>query len=82
MSWADLSEVRVHTTADGPFAEDVFFVLVGREGGCVVPQGAAPAGLLERLQALPGFNNEALIEAMQSTGENDFICWQSGHPGS
>jgi hypothetical protein len=43
VAWDDLEEVCVLTTADGPFAEDVFFVLAGRGGGCVVPQGARRA---------------------------------------
>jgi len=77
VTWAELTEVRIHTTAGGPFAEDVFFVLVGSDGGCVVPQGEVPAGFLERLQALPGFDNEALIAAMSSTSENDFLCWSA-----
>ena len=41
VAWEELLQVVVLTTAGGPFAEDVFFVLAGRGGsGCVVPQGA------------------------------------------
>jgi hypothetical protein len=32
LSWIDLAEVRVITNADGPFAEDVFFVLTAADG--------------------------------------------------
>ena len=39
--WDDLHGVLLQTTSDGPFAPDVFWILVGRLGGCVVPQGAA-----------------------------------------
>jgi hypothetical protein len=78
VAWDDLQEVVVLTTADGPFAEDVFFVLAGRDGtGCVVPQGAPESGeLLERLQRLPGFDNEAFIRAMSSTEDARFVCWR------
>jgi hypothetical protein len=78
VSWDDLQEVGVLTTGDGPFGEDFLFVLVGRNGtGCVIPQGApeSPA-LLERLQRLPGFDNEALIQATCSTDEAKFVCWR------
>ena len=52
VSWDDLQEVRIRTTSAGPMAEDVFFVLEDRSGECVVPQGFAPAGFVERLQGL------------------------------
>ena len=78
VAWGDLMEVSVVTTGDGPFAEDVFFVLAGRDGsGCVVPQGAPESTpLLERLQRLPGFDNETLIRAMSSTRDTSFVCWR------
>jgi hypothetical protein len=73
--WNELQQVGVMTTADGPFDEDVFFVLEGGEHGCVVPQGFAPEDLLPRLQALPGFDNEQFIAAMSSTEQAMFACW-------
>jgi hypothetical protein len=78
VSWYGLREVAVLTTSDGPFAEDVFFVLAGQDGtGCVVPQGAPESTqLLERLQRLPAFDNDALIRAMSSTGNATFVCWR------
>src|SRR5262245_31341211 len=78
VAWDDLEEMFVLTTADGPFAEDVFFVLVGRAGnGCVVPQSAPESTpLLERLQRLPGFDNETFIRAMASCEDARFVCWR------
>ena len=77
VGWADLQKVEVVTTRDGPFAPDVFWVLHGTDSGCAVPQGATgDSQLLERLQALPGFNNRAFIEAMSSTSDRRFLCWQ------
>jgi hypothetical protein len=32
--------------------------------------------MLEKIQQLPGFDNEAVIKAMTSTTNNRFICWQ------
>src|SRR5262249_62063099 len=77
-AWADREGVCVLTTADGPFAEDVYFVLAGKgTSGCVVPQSAPESGqLLERLQRLPGFDNEAFIRAMSSTDDARFVCWR------
>jgi hypothetical protein len=77
VGWADLQKVEVVTTGDGPFAPDVFWVLHGTDGGCAVPQGATgDTQLLERLQTLPGFDNRAFIEAMSSTSDRRFLCWQ------
>lgn len=78
VTWSDLALVEIRTTSDGPFAEDVFWVMHGRSGaGVVVPSSTAPDDLLRRLQSLPGFNNEALIESMGSATEATFECWRS-----
>lgn len=77
VGWADLQKVEIVTTGQGPFAPDVFWVLHGTHGGCAIPQGATgDRQLLERLQALPGFDNNAVIEAMSSTSDRRFLCWQ------
>ena len=77
IAWNDLKKVEVVTTGDGPFAPDVFWVLHGTSSGCAVPQGATgDTELLERLQALPGFDNHAFIEAMSSASNRRFLCWQ------
>lgn len=75
--FAELVAAEVRTTSEGPFAEDVFFVLHGPEGtGCVVPQSAPICdALLARLQALPGFDNQAVIDAMTCTEDQVFRLW-------
>ena len=80
--WSDLQRVTIFTTDGGPFAEDAFFVLHASQGGCVVPQGAPDSEiLLERLQQLPGFDNEAVVRAMSCTTENEFPCWERSQVG-
>jgi len=77
VGWDDLQKVEVVTTGDGPFAPDVFWVLHGRNGACAIPQGATgDRHLLERLQMLPGFDNDAVIAAMSSTSARRFLCWE------
>jgi hypothetical protein len=77
VEWSDLQKVEVVTTGEGPSAPDVFWVLHGTNGGCSVPQGATgDKELLARLQTLPGFDNRAFIEAMSSTSDRRFLCWQ------
>ncbi|MFO1484172.1 MAG: hypothetical protein U1F71_12510 [Verrucomicrobiaceae bacterium] len=76
VTWDDLQKVDIFTNSDGPLLPDVFLILHGTNKGCVIPQGATgQSKLLDRLQALPGFDNRALIDAMGSTQEATFCCW-------
>lgn len=75
--WADLHTVSVLTTSDGPWRDDLYFVLEASTGGCAVPQTARGASeLLGRLQELPDFDNETFITALGSTHDARFVCWQ------
>lgn len=77
VEWGDLKQVEIVTTDHGPFLPDVFWVLRGSEVVCVVPQGASgDKELMERLQQLPGFRYEAVIDAMSSTENRRFLCWE------
>ena len=77
VDWSDLQRVEIMTTDTGPYLTDVFWVLHGTRSGCVVPQGASgEKELVERLQALPGFRNQAVIEAMSCTQNQSFLCWE------
>lgn len=78
VSWAELAEVAIRTTPEGPWQEDVFFLLM-REGGggCAVPAGHPAADqLMGRLQSLPDFDNEAFIEAMTTIDDGLFVVWR------
>ncbi|MFL5241960.1 MAG: hypothetical protein ACJ8FY_07615 [Gemmataceae bacterium] len=75
--WSDLRAVLIQTTDAGPFVDDVFWVLAGERSGCVVPSEADGMDrLLERLQRLPNFDNRAVIDAMASTDNREFVCWK------
>jgi hypothetical protein len=76
--WADLQEVDILTTDEGPAADDVIWMLLGKnDSGCAVPsETEGMKELLPRLQELPGFDNEAVIKAMGSTNNAIFVCWK------
>lgn len=75
ITWAELVRVEVMTTDEGPYAQDFFFLLFAADGhGCLVPNDQSQ-GLLPRLQALPGFDNTALLSAVGSTKNARFVCW-------
>lgn len=78
IAWSKLIGVAIETTDEGPFVEDVWWHLATKEGVITYPSGAAGAGeLLKRLQDIPTFNNERLIESMSSTQNQTFILWDS-----
>lgn len=78
--WDNLHAVLIETTDQGPFAEDVWWVLIYKdedgEGHCMIAQEVGGEALLARLQALPNFDNEAVIAAMMSVENKLFTCWQ------
>lgn len=76
IAWSDLHKVEILTTDEGPEAPDIFWVLHGTRSGCVIPWGATGAAeLLTRLQELPGFRNDAIIDAASLTTNNQLECW-------
>jgi len=77
VKWSDLQAVILETTDEGPAVCDVFWILVGKGSGCVIPQDVANGKeLLQRLQALPDFDNRKVIEAMGSSENAKFLCWE------
>lgn len=79
MAIGNLAAVVIETNDSGPWGDDVVWHLLGRAEGTAlsIPQSAENFSmLLERLQSLPGFDNEAVIEAMGSTALNAFLCWE------
>jgi hypothetical protein len=81
VTWDGLGAVLIETDDTGPWGMDFLWMLLGEHDGCVIPQGATgEAALLERLQALPGFDNEAVIAANSCVENQRFLCWQRGSP--
>lgn len=79
--WADLVQVVIVTTDEGPWTEDAWWLLAAHDGtGCAVPNAAA-APLIERLARLPGAQLDAVIQAMASTENATFPVW-SGARGA
>ena len=77
VAWTDLAAVSIRTTDAGPFEDDLHWELHRRDGG-VVTVGSETEGigaLIEHLQRLPGFDNEAVVAASSSTQNALFPCW-------
>ena len=77
--WDELERVEILTTDEGPYADDFFFLLEGRDGKGVVVSNelAVKHGLVSILQQrLAGLDNKAIIEASGSTQVRRFLVWQ------
>jgi hypothetical protein len=77
--WADVAEIRIITTDQGPYAEDVYFALGdGKGAGCLIPHDAAVrTKLLEELHSrFPGLDDDMVVKAMGSTSNNNFLIWK------
>lgn len=72
---AGVTGVAIETNDTGPFGSDVIWHL-NVDGRLVsYPQGATGEGaLLSALQRLPGFDNEAVIQAMLCTDNAVFVA--------
>ncbi|MDV6011807.1 hypothetical protein [Haloechinothrix sp. LS1_15] len=79
VTWQDLSAVIIRVMPDSPWDEDVFLMLAGHDGtGTAVPSSDPAAdALIERLQALPGFDNERFIEAMTTEADEAYVVWKA-----
>jgi hypothetical protein len=77
VAWSDLQEVEIITTDDGPWSCDWYWALHGSTSGIAVPRGATgEMDLLKRLQKLPGFSNEAVLQAGGHTDNHRVSCWK------
>lgn len=79
VTWAELSAVVIRVIPEGPWKEDVFLMLAGANGtGTAVPSGDPAAdALIERLQSLPGFDNEKFVEAMTTDADEAYVVWKA-----
>lgn len=77
LTLADRVEVAILTTDEGPFSDDVFWVLRSTSEKLIVPWSAEGADrVLSVLQRLNGFDNEAVIEASASAERAVFPVWK------
>jgi len=80
VAWVDIARVRIITTDQGPWHEDVCFVVDSKNGdGCAVTHDlAVRSGLLAALQSrLEGVNNAAVIAAMASNESRVVTIWEA-----
>jgi hypothetical protein len=76
----DLDEIGIETTDQGPFVEDVFWIL--KRGDMRIRIGEPHPVfkmLMDRFRSLEGFDWEPFTEAMSCTDNRYFPCWKRAH---
>ncbi len=77
IAWTGLEAVSIQTTDSGPFRDDLFWLLEsGGERYRIPSQTPGVDTLMRALQELPGFDNEAIIDASTSLEPRVFECWR------
>jgi predicted metal-dependent HD superfamily phosphohydrolase len=80
--WREVVAVGLRTTEDGPWGEDVFWLMVVRGKGTIELPGSSvgsdAVGVMHRV--LPGIDSRKIIEAMGTTRERVFRLWHEGEP--
>lgn len=73
----ELDEIGVETTDQGPFIEDVYWILKQGDVSIRIPQPHPIFEMLmDRLGSLEGFDWKPFNEAMCCTDNRYFLCWR------
>ena len=82
LPWRNLVGIAIETSGEGPFGTDVFWVLGTAGENIRIPhQMDGVDDLLTYFQALPGFDDDAVVQAMESQDMGIFICWSRAESG-
>lgn len=78
MTWEELRHISIETVAGGLNASEVMWVLTANDGASVRVAQTAPGAdrLIARLQQLPGFRYEPMIQSMITTDATRFVVWE------
>lgn len=74
---ADINEIGIVTTDEGPYLPDVWMVLMGEKSGCSLPQGAPKFDdVYDIVSKFEGFDYDEVINAMGSADNASFTIWK------
>jgi hypothetical protein len=75
--WKDIKEIKLINTDAGPFAPDVWLVLLGDNSGCLIPQGSNGfETVYDIISKYENFNFENFISSMSCTDNEEFLLWK------
>jgi hypothetical protein len=75
--WKDIEAIKLINTDEGPFAPDIWLVLIGKDSGCLIPQGSKGFETVYNIVSeYENFNFENFIESMSCTDNAEFLLWR------
>lgn len=75
--WKDILEIKFINTDSGPAAPDVWLTILGKNSGCLIPQGAKGfETVYDIVSKYEGFNFENVTKSIRSTNNDEFILWK------
>lgn len=76
--WNDITKISILTTDKGPFEDDVFLCLYGSEDKEIMIPSESHwySPIYDHVSKFNGFDFDRVIQAMSSTDNNEFICWE------
>ncbi len=76
VSWEDIREIKLINTDVGPVMPDIWLVLIGENGKCIVPHGAKGFDeIYDIIAKYEGFNSENFGRSMTCTDNAEFLLW-------
>jgi hypothetical protein len=79
IAWPDVQSVHIESVAGGLNADDVYWVLTPARGATPLRVAQTAPGadsMIARLQQLPGFRYEPMINSMITTEATRFLVWE------
>ena len=74
--WGDIQEIKLINTEDGPWLPDLWLILMGASGNCVIPHGANGFDdVFDRISKYEGFNLENFGKSMTCADNAEFHLW-------
>jgi hypothetical protein len=74
--WGNIQEIKLINTEEGPWMPDVWLALIGKEDGCLIPQGSEGFDeVYDIVSKYDGFNFENVTHSMRCTDNAEFHLW-------
>ena len=77
VNWEDIHTIKAINTDEGPWLPDIWLLLKGHHGQCLVPHGAKGFdGVYEIVSKYKDFDFESFTKSMACTENTEFMLWK------
>ena len=76
IQWQEINEIRLVITDEGPFAPDIWLLLIGEINGCSIPHGSKGFDqVYDIVSKYDGFDFEKVGKSMTTAENEQFLLW-------